>query len=194
MKLSFLYGITFGPWVRLLIRTGYNFPPRYLPRVILFSLVALFNSFTRFFEDLLYKQKINNYKLPEAPIFILGHWRGGTTHLHYILDQDINLVAPNTYQVLNPHNFLTTERVNTRLYAPLMPGVRPQDNMSGGFAYPNEDEIALCVTSALSPYLGFPFPDKELYFRRYFSLRELSGPGTGELESEPFIFLKKSKL
>ena len=44
------------------------------------------------------------------PLFVLGHWRSGTTHLHNLLAQDIDQFAyANTYQVINPHTFLATE-------------------------------------------------------------------------------------
>ena len=46
----------------------------------------------------------------EAPLFILGHYRSGTTHLHNLLALDPQFAAPTVFQVLNPHTFLGTER------------------------------------------------------------------------------------
>ena len=46
----------------------------------------------------------------EAPLFILGHYRSGTTHLHNLLALDPQFAAPTFFQALNPHTFLSTER------------------------------------------------------------------------------------
>ena len=63
-------------------------------------------------------------------MFILGHWRSGTTLLHYLLAQDAERFSfANTYQVVNPYTFLCTEETNTRRFARLVPSTRPMDNM-----------------------------------------------------------------
>ncbi|WP_427846519.1 sulfotransferase [Aromatoleum aromaticum] len=38
----------------------------------------------------------------KPPIFVLGHWRSGTTHLHNLLSLDPQFAYPNFYQVTNP--------------------------------------------------------------------------------------------
>ena len=40
------------------------------------------------------------------PVFILGHWRSGTTLLHGLMAQDDQFAYPRIYQVSNPHSFL----------------------------------------------------------------------------------------
>jgi len=42
----------------------------------------------------------------EPPVFILGVWRSGTTHLHNLLTRDTRFGYANLYQALNPHTFL----------------------------------------------------------------------------------------
>ena len=54
----------------------------------------------------------------EPPLFILGHWRHGTTHLHNLLAQDPQFAYPTLYQTLYPRTFLTTERLVPRLGRP----------------------------------------------------------------------------
>ena len=44
-----------------------------------------------------------------TPLFILGHYRSGTTHLHNLLALEPQFSAPNFFQALNPHTFLSTE-------------------------------------------------------------------------------------
>ncbi|MDQ3566024.1 MAG: sulfotransferase [Pseudomonadota bacterium] len=60
------------------------------------------------------------------PLFILGHWRSGTTLLHNLLTRDTGQFAyANTYQAVNPRTFLSTEAVNTKLFGFLVPKTQP---------------------------------------------------------------------
>ena len=95
----------------------------------------------------------------QPPLFILGHWRSGTTHLHNLLARDTRQFAfANTYQVVNPHTFLCTEEANTRRFAWMVPKTRPMDEMELNFQLPQEDEFAPCLMSLRSLYLGISFP------------------------------------
>lgn len=43
----------------------------------------------RWFQKILYKRRIKSVNLQKnSPVFVIGHWRSGTTHLHYLLCQD----------------------------------------------------------------------------------------------------------
>ena len=44
-----------------------------------------------------------------APIFVMGHWRTGTTFMHDFFAEDPNLAYPTTYECFFPHHFLLTE-------------------------------------------------------------------------------------
>ena len=48
-------------------------------------------------------------KLAEPPLFVLGHWRSGTTLLHELLILDERHTYPNTYECFAPHHFVWTE-------------------------------------------------------------------------------------
>jgi hypothetical protein len=100
----------------------------------------------------------------------VGHWRSGTTLLHNLLAQDEQHFAfANTYQVVNPHTFLTTEETNARRFAFLVPKRRPMDNMELSFQAPQEDEFALLLDCFRSLYLGITFPRREAWYARYLS-------------------------
>ena len=43
-----------------------------------------------------------------TPLFILGHWRSGTTHMHNLLGKDPNHTYPTLWQVIFPDSFLVT--------------------------------------------------------------------------------------
>ena len=59
------------------------------------------------------------------PLFIIGHWRTGTTLLHELLACDPHLAFPNTYSCLAPHHFPLSSAVLPRLVDFMLPNRRP---------------------------------------------------------------------
>ncbi|MDB6077082.1 MAG: sulfotransferase [Akkermansiaceae bacterium] len=165
---NYLAGITAGDWWRLLRENGFAVDPVYWHRAAVVSALSVFNSWHRRREQREYGERIAATEITRPPLFILGHWRSGTTHLHNLLAQDdAGFAYANTYQVVNPHTFLTTEEINTRRFAWMVPGKRPMDNMALSFESPQEDEFAPLLISLLSPYLGVSFPRREDHYQRY---------------------------
>ena len=108
-------------------------------------------------------------------MFILGHYRSGTTHLHNLLALDPQFAAPTLFQVFNPHTFLTTERWVAPVVDRLVARRRYQDEMAQGAGTPSEDEFALCTMTGLSPYMGWCFPGDGADYDRYMTFRECPG-------------------
>ena len=115
-------------------------------------LLATYNSAARMVESAIYGRRIRRAVIPERPLFIVGHWRSGTTLLHNLICQDPQFTFPNLYQCVFPHHFLVSEAINTRLTGWMMPSTRPMDNVPCGWDLPQEDEIALCLLDLVSPY------------------------------------------
>jgi hypothetical protein len=133
--------------------------PRYWYIASVVTAVSIFHVGLRLLQDAWYGDRPKNTPLRGDPLFILGHWRTGTTLLHELLILDERHTFPNTYQCLAPHHFLLTENVLTRLFWFLMPSRRPMDNMEAGWDKPQEDEFALCMLGVPSPYLTIAFPN-----------------------------------
>lgn len=192
---NYLSGITFGDWWQLLKSNRFEIDAPYWHRGTVITLLSLFNSFHRHLESRKFHHRIVETEITQAPVFILGHWRSGTTHLHNLLAQDdVNFAFPNTYQVVNPHTFLTTEEANTRRFSWMIPDKRPMDNMALSFESPQEDEFAPLLISLLSPYLGVSFPREESHYQRYLTFDDVSRKEI-ELWMESFRwFLKKLTL
>jgi hypothetical protein len=68
---------------------------------------------------------------------------------------------------------------------------RPLDNMAQDFHAPNEDEIALCNLTCLSPYMGFVFPRRREYYDRYLTFQGVAGDEVQKWKSAFTLFLKK---
>lgn len=162
---NYLAGITLDRWIDLLRENPVS--PAYWHRAAFITAAACLNSLARRKECHL-DEEIRSTQLAGPPLFILGHWRSGTTHLHNLLALDtVNFAFANTYQVTNPLTFLTTEETNTRRFARLVPDKRPMDNMAMGFELPQEDEFAPCLDTLKSSYLGISFPHRQEHFDRY---------------------------
>lgn len=106
-----------------------------------------------------WSRAIARTEIQRPPVFILGHWRSGTTLLHEYLGLDPRFASPTTYQCFAPWHFLLTEGIVSRYGNWLLPDRRPMDNMKAGWALPQEDEFALMNLGAPSPYLRLMFPN-----------------------------------
>src|SRR5260370_10822367 len=124
------------------------------------------------------------------PIFVLGHWRTGTTHLHNLLAVDQRFAYPKLYQVLFPHTFLCTERHGWILKC-FLEKRRPLDSMAQALHLPNEDEIALGVSTSLSPYMGVIFPRRRECYDRYLTFQGVPDEEIRAWKSAFTLFLKK---
>jgi omega-hydroxy-beta-dihydromenaquinone-9 sulfotransferase len=168
---NYLAGITAGDWWRLLRENRFAVDAVYWHRAVFITLSSLMNSIHRSIEERKFSAAVAGIEVP-PPLFILGHWRTGTTHLHNLLALDSDQFAfANTYQVVNPHTFLTTEAVNTKRFAWMVPDKRPMDNMALSFDAPQEDEFAPCLMSLRSLYLGISFPRRQGYYEKFLTFR-----------------------
>ena len=148
-------------WIGLLREGGLRISPSRLPAAASVTLVSLFNSLARLSTDRKYAAALRACELPQQPIFILGHWRSGTTFLHELMMLDRRFCTPSTYQCFAPGHFLSTQGFTRRRLAQwLLPSRRPGDNVKAGWKRPQEDEFALMNLGAPSPYRRIAFPNQ----------------------------------
>jgi len=124
------------------------------------------------------------------PVFILGHWRSGTTHLHNLLGQSprFGIIRPLPAGI--PDEMLTLGRWLRPLLERALPENRKVDRVAVRPQSPQEDEIPLASMGAASIYNGLYFPrrlahhiDRGVFFQ-----------GLGEGEVERWIGLHKRLL
>lgn len=190
---SVFSGIYAADWFRLLEDNDFAVDVANWPRAALITMSALSNSDQARVEDRQFRQAVAATEVP-PPLFILGHWRSGTTHLHNLLALDQRFAYPNNYQVAFPHTFLTTEDKFTSLIAFFLPERRPQDNVRVEMNMPQEEEFGLCTATLCSPYVGWMFPSREEHYERYLTFREVSGPEIARWKAAFIWFLKKLTL
>ena len=101
-----------------------------------------------------YEKLLAGRPLENDPVFILGHWRSGTTFVHNILAQDKHFGYTTTYQTVFPHLMMFGQPMFKKTMGWLMPDKRPTDNMELAPDLPQEEEFAL---SNMMPYSYYDF-------------------------------------
>ena len=91
-------GITAADWCRVLWAARFGVSPRYALRCLSTTGASLGNSVNRCIEQRRYGRQIMRERI-QPPLFILGHWRSGTTHLHNLLSLDDRFAYPSLYLV-----------------------------------------------------------------------------------------------
>ena len=166
-------GCDFFAWIRLLARNRFAVDWRCSYIAIIVTFVSMFHTMLRWVQDAIYGRAIRKTQITQPPIFIVGHWRTGTTLLHELMILDERHGYPTTYECLEPNHFLLTERIVSRWLRFLIPSQRPVDNMKAGFDRPQEDEFALCMMGEGSPYLTCAFPNRPPQCEEYLDLHGL---------------------
>src|SRR5262249_27648158 len=160
-------------WLRLLWDNRFRVEPRFWPKAAVATALSLCHTSLRALEALAYGRRVAATKVP-PPLFILGHWRSGTTFLHDLLATDRRFAYLSFAQTLAPHGFLLAGRTLSRVTRWLLPPTRGQlDNVAVTAESPHEEEFALCRTSCCSPYLAWAFPGRSEHYYRYLTLRDV---------------------
>lgn len=158
-KFSALWGI--------LSSHRFNVGYKYIHVVVIDLVIAAGHSFLGWVQKLTHGRRIEETKVEHPPLFIIGHWRSGTTLLHELLVLDEQHTYPTTYECFCPHHVLLTEGIGGKLLRFLVPPKRPMDNMALGWDRPQEDEFALCSMGMPTPYRTIAFPNHPPECREY---------------------------
>ena len=167
-----LQGATLGVWLQALRDNGFRVHPLLWPRAALTTLMAAGNSFSAGRESARFDEAIASAEV-QPPLFVLGHYRSGTTHLHNLLAADGRFGFINNYQSNFPRTFLTTETTGARVGRIFTMRRRPHDRVKLDLEVPTEDELALCSATLMSPHMGWHFPrHRRWYESRYLTFAE----------------------
>lgn len=153
--ISTLSGTTLRNFFRVI--RGNKISKSSLFKLIITLLVIVIATPFHWWETWYFKRKIKHFKFKKPPLFILGHWRSGTTFLHNILCQDPNAAYLTTYHSVFPNN-LTSKWLFKTFMRICMPNKRPSDNVELNINYPQEDEFAFANCQPNAYYNFFYFP------------------------------------
>lgn len=166
-------------WIRLLFRPPVTVPLRYWPRLAGALLCSTAATIATLPERCLYALWARLFpsdpRRLAPPLFILGFYRSGTTHLHYMLSCDARFCTPRWFQTLAPQGFALTWAVLRFLLVPFLPVARFQDEMRFGANAPAEDDFALNNWALASSLPGRAVvPAARAFYGRFDDLQHLT--------------------
>lgn len=169
--------------------------PKYYFRLAAIWIINLINWPFRTYERLFINPRIKNLKIANPPVFIIGHWRSGTTHLHNLLCQDKQMGFVTTYQSVFPDTLFNwigrfLFKGFTRL---LIPGTRKGDNVALGTENPQEEEFALGDKTPVCFYYFWMFPKNiRNYFDRFVRFEGLTAAERDSWKKDYVLLVKKA--
>jgi LPS sulfotransferase NodH len=185
-----LLGISFRNWLKLLKENRFAVDRPYLGRAAFVTQMSLLTSIVRRKELRAVGILINGVQI-QPPLFILGHWRSGTTLLHELIVRDEQFAYPNLFQVSHPHTCLYREKYVEKALANAKAEKRHMDNIQLTYTSPGEDEAALCVASLRSPLIAWSFPRREAFYDRYLTFENATEEEQQQWQQAMIEFFKK---
>ncbi len=161
---------SFRVWLKLLYDNR-GVDRKFIPRALIVTLSTLATSPLRIYESLRYGRAVRRTAIHPSPIFIVGHWRSGTTHLHNLLSQDANLGYVSTFQAFAPGWCIVGEKVIKNLFDKMAKKLHPTrevDNIPLSMDNPQEEDLAIANRSSYSYLHMYTFPRRSrFYFENY---------------------------
>lgn len=185
---------SFKNWLELIIKHP-KIDFKYIPRALLVSFLSFSTIPLRILESIRLKEQIKNLEITQDPIFILGHWRSGTTHLHNLMSLDENFGYISTFQALAPGFFLTKGKLLKTILGLMLPYNRPMDKVKMSIDYPQEEEFALANVSPFSFYHGWYFPkNMRKYFDNFVLFKNITQQTKEEWKKVYLDIIKKATI
>lgn len=176
------HGMALDAWLRVMRGNWRKVSPRRYPLAFTITVFSIGNLLLKWASSLIYGRRLSKVKIEPDPIFIIGHWRSGTTWLHQIINADPRHAAPEFQACFCPETFLVIRAVLKPLLRWCLPETRPMDNVKLELNSAQEDEFGICLSGALSPYSHSMFPNSDN--------RLPNGPDTMQPEDAEFWRMK----
>jgi hypothetical protein len=178
------------PWVRTFIRNRRGIRWKHLPALAISAPLSAISTGAGIIQEMIYGRRVALTPVVD-PIFIIGHWRTGTTFLHNLLALDERHATPIGYECSCPTHFLLTERWMLKILDWLPEFRRPMDDMPVGPRSPQEDEFALSLLGQPSPYWYFTFPNHSMPDPAYYDLDAMPSHAREAWKQTLFRFIQQ---
>jgi hypothetical protein len=165
----------FFQFINIVIRNKSIGKGRYL-RLLAFLSKMIPAGILGFIENRFYKRKLNRYQPKHPPLYILGHWRSGTSFLQSLLGEAPHFVYHTKFQTFFPESFLITEKTIKQPATSLLQSFGLIDSWHNGIAHnfsslDTSSEIEISMMTEGKPFSfhwGQVFPKSwKYYFDKY---------------------------
>lgn len=159
----------------LKVFSTYGLEAPYLPRAIIASLVCGACMPIHPINRARLLPELNKTTIKTPPIFIVGHWRSGTTYLHQLLTQDPEFACVKLLQCLAP-NAPSNQYFLRNILERSIPKKRSIDNIQVSLDAPQEEDFQISCLSKNSFYHAYYFPKHiRSIFEKYVLFESFSG-------------------
>ena len=165
-QMHYLQGCDFPELMKLLWNNRKHLSIKELPKISFVTFMSFILTPVILIENLLHARKIKNTKIEKPPVFIVGHWRSGTTFLTNILAHDKNLSYFTADKTYTHSTFLTLGSLFKKIYPRVLPKKRPMDNLDMGIEEPAEEVFALANMTRYSIVHMLSFPKRARFYAR----------------------------
>ncbi len=144
---------------RALTTPGFSARSRYQRLIAWVAQMARFPLST--LEKIKYAKAISEVKMEKPPIFLIGHWRSGTTHLHNLLSRDPQFGYLKFSETAMPFDMLGKKvEIARKFIDKALPETRGYDNVKLTLDEPQEEEMALGNLNSIGYYNIYYFPQQ----------------------------------
>ncbi|HDN51450.1 MAG TPA: sulfotransferase [Thermoplasmatales archaeon] len=189
-----LAGSNFTNLLRLMAQNRFHVSIRYGPRMLYaLTLSGLIGAF-HLKEELQFRRKIQHTEISHPPLFIIGHWRSGTTYLHNVISRDETFGYCSTFTATIPGVFLSGEKLFKPILSASIPEKRPMDDADMGADLPQEEEYAIGAFTPYAYYNGWCFPRHMTFYNRFVCMENVPQAVIDEWKGAYLYLLKKLTL
>ena len=154
----YLLGVRLDNWLRLLWRAGFRIEAKKIPESVFITLLSLVLAPFALLEGAVCAIPIAKTKIEKDPVFILGHWRSGTTYLQNLMSRDPQFAWASPMNTAMFSNYVLLGWILRSGVAEGIRNARPMDNVQYDLTLPMEETFAV---GNFSPYsldhlLAFP--------------------------------------
>ena len=190
---SNLAGTRFLNFLKLVF--SHKIEPKFYWRAFLNGVISAILSVLSLGDKFVYYLVKGKLKTMHPPIFIIGHWRSGTTHLHNLLCMDERVGFTTTFQTVFPNHLFGFHKPLEWLMRKMMPATRPVDNVKLDPNNPQEEEFGLGNVMEMSYYNWWYFPaDWDGILDNYLSLEKLPERDRNRWKKTYLKFIKRGLL
>ena len=154
----YLLGVRLDNWVRLLGRAGFRIEPRKIPESVFITLLSLVLAPFALLEGAVCALPIARTQIKKDPVFILGHWRSGTTYLQNLMSRDPQFAWASPMNTAMFSNYVLLGWMLRSGVAEGIRNARPMDNVQYDLTLPMEETFAVgnFTPYSLDHLLAFP--------------------------------------
>ncbi len=153
-----LYATNLSSWLTVLRRYGDRISGSQRVRMSLITLMSLLGTPVRCYEAFRVQSRIDKFEML-PPVFILGHWRSGTTNFQNHMLQNPQFGYVSLLHCLSPPYFVAMEKFVRRFMSGRLPQIRAMDRVPIGLDEPMSEDFAMACLSEFTHYHRYFFPE-----------------------------------